>query len=60
MTGRRPRNYLRATDQSEYLNEKKGRFLILVKEEGMTETESLTQRNNNERKEKEKKRVGAF
>ena len=47
-------------DQSEYLNEKKERFLILVKEEGKTEIESLTQRNNNERKEEEKKRVGAF
>lgn len=59
MTGRGPRNYPRATDQSECLSEKKGRFLILVKEQGKTEIESLTQRNNNERKEEEEKRVGA-
>lgn len=53
-----PRNYPRARDQSEYLHEKKGRVLILVKEEG--ETETHRQRNNNERKGKRKRRVDAI
>lgn len=60
MTGRGARKYPRATEQSEYLHEKKGRVLILVKEEGKTETETLMQRNDNKRKEEEKKKSRCY
>ena len=60
MTGRGARNSPRTTKQSEYLHEKKGRVLIILKEEGETETKTLTQRNNNGRKEEEKKKSRCY